>query len=123
MDRCKKDVQSGFSWMDHLQQCDKEEELGCVLCGKPWQLVGALGREGHEMWRRRVVHPWEGSAGGLLVRTTIHVRGQGHLARARDADGQLHTHHPPCPMMWILLHYIQKQCFRMREGLVLSVKI
>lgn len=44
----------------------------------------------------RLLHPWEGSAGGLVLAATIHVRGQGHLARARDADGQLHTHHPRC---------------------------
>ena len=121
---------SGFSWMKHLgtgqcnsaaASCDKEE-LGCVLCGKPWQWEPQGGKDAR--CGGLVAAASLGRVGGRAGPATIHVRGQGHLARARDADGQLHTHHPPWPMC-IWLHYSQKQCSKMRElleGLVLSVK-
>ena len=54
---------------------DREEFLGCVLCGKPWQPVGALGREGHEMWRA--------GAGASLGRVGGRAAGPHHHPRPR----------------------------------------
>ena len=73
--------------------CDKEE-LGCVLCGKPWQWEPQGGKDARCGGLAAAASL--GRVGGRAGPATIHVRGQGHLARARDADGQLHTHHRPC---------------------------
>ena len=67
-------MQERCTKMDHLGsgQCNsavlRHVTLGGVGLRTLWETmaVGAAGREGREMWRR-LLHPWEGSAGGLVL--------------------------------------------------------